>query len=183
MRHGNKINHLSRTTAHRAALLRNLSNALISHKRIVTTLAKAKELRVFIEPLVSKSRVDVTANRRLVFSRLQRKEIVKELFGVVAPKVGDRPGGYTRILKLGPRRGDAAEMAMIEFVDFNDLYIKPTKEKESTGRRRRSRRGGGGAKSASAPVAAAPVTPEAPVSNEPDAQAPAVEATAGSDNA
>jgi large subunit ribosomal protein L17 len=180
MRHGNKINHLSRTTAHRAALLRNLSNALISHKRIVTTLAKAKELRVFIEPLVSKSRVDITANRRLVFSRLQRKEIVKELFGVVAPKVGERPGGYTRILKLGPRRGDAAEMALIEFVDFNELYVKPSKEKEGTGRRRRSRRGGGGSKPGAGPVATAPAQPEAV---EPVVEAAPVAPAAESENA
>lgn len=139
MRHGDKQNNLSRTTAHRKALLRNLSCSLIEHKRITTTKAKAKELRKFVEPIINRCKVDSTANRRLVFSRLNNKEAVKELFGVVSDKVASRPGGYTRIIKLAPRMGDAAEMAMIELVDFNTLYTKDDKKKTT----RRSRRAGG----------------------------------------
>lgn len=136
MRHGNKVNHLSRTTAHRDALLMNLSNALITHKRIVTTLAKAKELRKHVEPLITKSKTDTTHSRRTVFTYLKDKLAVKELFGVVAPKIGDRPGGYLRILKLGPRKGDNTEMALIEMVDFNE-YITETKAR---GRRKPKRK-------------------------------------------
>lgn len=136
MRHGKRNNHLSRTAAHRTALMRNLSCQLIEHKRIVTTQAKAKELRKFVEPLINRSKNDTTPNRRLVFSRLNNKEAVKELFDVVSDKVADRPGGYTRIIKLAPRLGDAAEMAMIELVDFNELYTKEEKKKTT----RRSRR-------------------------------------------
>ena len=127
MRHGNKVNHLGRTTAHRAALLKNLSIALIQNKRIVTTLAKAKELRVFVEPLITKSKNDTTHSRRTVFDTLQNKFAVKELFSVVADAVGERPGGYTRILKLGPRQGDNAEVALVELVDFNK-FIKDEKK-------------------------------------------------------
>lgn len=122
MRHGNKINHLGRTYSHRSALLKNLANALILHKRIETTLAKAKELRVFVEPVITKSKDNTTASRRSAFSYLQNKEAAKELFDVVGPKVGTRPGGYTRIVKLGARLGDNAEMALIELVDFNETY-------------------------------------------------------------
>lgn len=137
MRHGNKVNHLGRKTAHRKALLMNLSNALIQHKRINTTLAKAKELRKHIEPLINKTKVDSTHNRRILFSYLQDKESIKELFDVIAEKVANRPGGYTRIIKLGFRKGDAADMAMIELVDFNEIYVKEAKA--ATGKTRRGR--------------------------------------------
>ena len=116
MRHGNKINHLGRKTGHRAALLKNLAVALFTHKRIETTLAKAKELRGYVEPLITKAKSNTTHSRRDAFSYLQDKFAAKELFDVVAPKVGDRPGGYTRIVRLGQRQGDAAEMSMIELV-------------------------------------------------------------------
>ncbi len=149
MRHGKKFNHLKRKAAHRKALLRNLSIALITHKRITTTLAKAKALRQHIEPLVTKAKDNTTHSRRVVFSYLQNKEAVKELFGPVAEKVGDRPGGYVRVIKLGFRRGDGAEIAMIEFVDFNEVYQPNEEGGEGRGsRRRRRRRGlGGGSKS------------------------------------
>jgi len=140
MRHGNKINHLGRKTAHRKALLMNLSNALIQHKRITTTLAKAKELRKHIEPLINKTKADTTHNRRILFSYLQDKESIKELFGVIADKVANRPGGYTRIIKLGFRKGDAADIAMIELVDFNDIYKKETKAATTKTRRGRSKK-------------------------------------------
>ncbi|SHJ18413.1 50S ribosomal protein L17 [Aquimarina spongiae] len=156
MRHGKKVNHLGRKTAHRKAMLANMACSLIEHKRINTTVAKAKALKQFIEPLVTKSKaenntttVESTHNRRIVFSRLRSKEAVAELFGDVASKIGDRPGGYTRIIKLGNRLGDNADMAMIELVDYNELYNagKPAKKKST----RRSRRG-----KASAPAAPAP---------------------------
>lgn len=140
MRHGDKINNLGRTKEHRKALLRNLSCALIQHKRIITTQAKAKALRQFVEPIITRSKNDTTANRRLVFSRLNSKEAVKELFGVIADKVADRPGGYTRIIKLPPRMGDAAEMALIELVDFNTLYTKEEKKKTTRRSRRSSKK-------------------------------------------
>ena len=127
MRHGKKDNHLSRTKGHRVALMRNLANALIQHKRINTTLAKAKALRVYIEPLVTKARLNTTHSRRVVFSYLQNKEATQELFGPIAAKVGDRPGGYVRVLHTGFRKGDSAEMAMIEFVDFNEVYVSDDK--------------------------------------------------------
>ena len=138
MRHGKKVNHLSRKTAHRKSMLANMACSLIEHKRINTTLAKAKALKQYVEPLVTKSKVDTTHNRRIAFARLRSKYAVSELFREVAPKVGDRPGGYTRILKLGNRLGDNAEMAFIELVDFNELYTagKPVKKKTT----RRSRR-------------------------------------------
>ena len=122
MRHGNKINHLGRKYGHRAALLKNLSSQLFMYKRIETTIAKAKELRGYVEPLVTKAKDNTTHSRRDVFSYLQDKFATKELFDVVAPKVGNRPGGYTRIVRLGQRQGDAAEMAIIELVDFNETY-------------------------------------------------------------
>lgn len=135
MRHGKKHNHLSRKTAHRKSMLANMACSLIEHKRINTTVAKAKALRTFVEPLVTKSKSDTTHNRRIVFSKLRDKYAVSELFREVAPKVASRPGGYTRIIKLGNRLGDAAEMAMIELVDFNELYNpKGTKKKKSTRR-------------------------------------------------
>ncbi len=140
MRHGNKINHLGRKTAHRKALLMNLSNALILHKRITTTVAKAKELRKHIEPLINKTKLDTTHNRRILFSYLQDKESIKELFGVIADKVANRAGGYTRVIKLGFRKGDAADIAMIELVDFNDVYVKETKETTTKTRRGRAKK-------------------------------------------
>ena len=139
MRHGKKINHLGRQTAHRKAMLANMACSLIEHKRINTTVAKAKALKQFVEPMITKSKSDTTHNRRIVMSRLRQKEAVTELFRDVATKVGDRPGGYTRIIKLGNRLGDNADMAMIELVDYNELYNAGKVEKKTT---RRSRRGG-----------------------------------------
>ena len=135
MRHGNKINHLGRKTAHRNSMLANMASSLIEHKRINTTLAKAKVLKLFVEPLVTKSKEDTTHNRRIVFSKLRNKYAVTELFKEVATKVGDRPGGYPRIIKLGNRLGDNAEMAMIEFVDYNTTYNAAKVAKKRTTRR------------------------------------------------
>ncbi len=149
MRHNKKFNHLSRKKGHREALLANLCIALIEHKRIFTTLAKAKALRMYAEPLVTRSKKDDTLNRRVVFSYLQNKEAVKELFGVISEKVADRPGGYLRILKTGHRLGDNAEMAMIEFVDFNENMLGEAAEKKQA-RTRRSR-----SRKAAAPAAEA----------------------------
>jgi len=144
MRHGDKIKNLSRTKAHRDALLSNLASQLIAHKRIVTTLAKAKALRVYVEPLITKGKENTTHQRRVVFSYLQDKEVVKELFSTVAEKVAGRPGGYTRIIKLGTRPGDAAETALIELVDFNEIYGKGKGEaKEGAKKTRRSRSSAG----------------------------------------
>ena len=151
MRHGKKHNHLGRKAEHRQALLANLSIALITHKRITTTLAKAKALRVHMEPLVTKAKDDSTHNRRVVFSYLQNKEAIKELFDVIGPKVGDRPGGYLRIIKIGFRRSDASDMAIIEFVDFNELYNPGAEAKADSKRRRRGR--GGKAKTEATPAA------------------------------
>ena len=140
MRHGKKFNHLGRKTAHRKAMLANMACSLIEHKRINTTEAKAKALRRFIEPLVTKSKSDTTHNRRVVFSYLRNKYAVTELFKEISVKIGDRPGGYVRIIKLGNRLGDNAPMAMIEFVDYNDLYNpKGKKVKKSTRRSRRKK--------------------------------------------
>jgi len=142
MRHGDKIKNLSRTKAHRDALLSNLACQLIEHKRIVTTLAKAKALRVYVEPLITKGKENTTHQRRVVFSYLKDKEAIKELFGPVAEKVAGRPGGYTRIIKLGARPGDNAEQGLIELVDFNEIYGKGKGEaKAATGKR--TRRAGG----------------------------------------
>lgn len=146
MRHGKKVNHLGRKTAHRKAMLANMACSLIEHKRINTTVAKAKALKQYIEPLITKSKAvnnqsaeKGTHNRRIAFKNLRDKYAVTELFSVVSEKVGDRPGGYTRIIKMGNRQGDNAEMAMIELVDFNDVYNAGKPKKKST---RRSRRGG-----------------------------------------
>ncbi len=147
MRHGKKFNHLGRKTAHRKAMLSNMACSLIEHKSINTTLAKAKALRGYVEPLITKSKSDSTHSRRIVFSHLQSKEAVTELFREIAPKVADRPGGYTRIIRTGYRLGDNAEMCMIELVDFNEIYTNE-KAKSTT---RRSRRGGA-AKSTAAPA-------------------------------
>jgi large subunit ribosomal protein L17 len=135
MRHSKKFNHLGRKRGHRRALLMNLSNALIEHKRITTTLAKAKALRVHLEPLITKAKTNNTHNRRVVFKYLQNKHAVKELFGPIAAEIGQRPGGYLRIIKTGFRQSDSAEMAMIEFVDYNTVY-------ESAGKKKRTRRSG-----------------------------------------
>jgi large subunit ribosomal protein L17 len=146
MRHGDKIKNLSRTKAHRDALLSNLACQLIAHKRIVTTLAKAKALRVYVEPLITKGKENTTHQRRIVFSYLQDKEAVKELFGAIAEKVGGRPGGYTRIIKLGTRVGDNAEQGMIELVDFNEIYGKGKGEEKTAAKK--TRRAGGAKKKA-----------------------------------
>jgi large subunit ribosomal protein L17 len=159
MRHNKKINHLGRTSAHRKALLANMANSLILHKRINTTTAKAKALKGYVEPLITKAKNDTTHSRRVVFSYLKSKTAVSELFRDVAEKVGDRPGGYTRILKTGNRLGDNAEMCIIELVDFNEnmLMAKETKTKS-----RRSRRGGSSKKAETAVQAKAEVVKEAP---------------------
>lgn len=147
MRHGKKINHLGRKTAHRKSMLANMACSLIEHKRINTTVAKAKALKQFVEPMITKSKTDTTHNRRLVMAKLRQKDAVTELFREVATKIADRPGGYTRIIKLGNRLGDNADMAMIELVDYNEIYNADKAKKKTT---RRSRRGG--SKPAAAPV-------------------------------
>lgn len=178
MRHGAKINHLGRKTPHRKALLRNLACQLIQHKRIVTTLAKAKALRVFVEPLLTKSKTDSTHQRRVLFSYLQDKEAIKEVFATVSPKIADRPGGYCRIIKLDRRIGDAADMAMIELVDFNEIYNPNGTVGEEKKKTRRGR-----AKKATAPKADAPaaahVEEAAPATEAPAAEveAPIADAT------
>lgn len=161
MRHNKKINHLGRKSEHRNAMLANMAASLILNKRITTTVAKAKALRPYIEPMITRSKDDTTHSRRVVFADLQNKFAVTELFRVVAPKVADRPGGYTRIIKLGHRLGDAAEMAMMELVDFNENLLKEKAAKKT----RTTRRGGKKIAPAVAPVAekAAPAEPaEAP---------------------
>jgi large subunit ribosomal protein L17 len=175
MRHGDKINNLGRKKAHREALLANLASELIVHKKIVTTLAKAKVLRTYAEPLITKtkktaSKEEIMHQHRVVFSYLKNKEAVKELFTVVAPKVADRPGGYTRILKLGKRVGDNAELALIELVDFNEIYGKAAaaKSEETAKKTRRSRSGSKKADAAPAAEATAPAA---------ETSAPAEEAT------
>ena len=136
MRHGKKFNHLGRKTAHRKAMLANMACSLIEHKRINTTVAKAKALRQYVEPMITKSKEDTTQNRRLVFSNLRNKYAVTELFRDVAVKVGDRPGGYVRIIKLGNRQGDNASMALVELVDYNEIYNPKEKKKAKATRRR-----------------------------------------------
>ncbi len=160
MRHGDKINNLGRKKAHREALLSNLACQLIEHKRIVTTLAKAKALRVFVEPLITKSKKNETHQRRVVFSYLQDKAAITELFDVISPKIAGRPGGYTRIIKLGTRTGDNAETAMIELVDFNEIYGKGKTEKKE-GAKRTRRAGGAKKKADAAETATAAETPAA----------------------
>ena len=155
MRHNKKFNHLGRTADHRHAMLANLAISLIMHKRITTTVAKAKALKKYVEPLITRSKEDTTNSRRVVFSYLQNKEALKELFGAVAAKVGDRPGGYTSIIKLGFRQGDAAQICFIELVDFDENMAKTATKKKATRRSRKSTK-------AEAPVAEAPVA-EAPV--------------------
>lgn len=162
MRHGKKFNHLGRKKGHRDALLMNLANSLILHKRINTTLAKAKSLRVFVEPILTKSKLNTTHSRRMVFADLRQKEVVKELFDVVATKIADRPGGYCRIIKTGFRKGDGAEMAMIELVDFNEVMLKSASGSKSGSRRRRRGKAGS--------VGAVAATTSAPVVNDVAAQ-------------
>lgn len=176
MRHGDKINNLGRKKAHRVALLQNLASQLIVHKRIVTTLAKAKALRTYVEPLITKTKknesaLQISHNHRLVFAELQDKAAVKELFTVVGPKVSARPGGYTRILKLGIRPGDNAEKAMIELVDFNEIYGKGVDKAAEPAKKTRRGRAPKKAEAAAAaveatPVAEAPAAPEAPNTEE-----------------
>lgn len=176
MRHGKKFNHLGRTSSHRAALLSNMASSLILHKRIQTTVAKAKELRKYVEPMITKSKTDSTNNRRVVFSYLQNKEAIKELFSIVSEKVANRPGGYTRIIKLGNRLGDNAEMCFIELVDFNETMLAASAEK--AGKTRRSRRGGAAKATETteaAALVAASVAAEQP-SAEVVEEAPAAEA-------
>ena len=151
MRHGDKVNNLGRKTAHRHALMMNLGNSLILHKRIFTTLAKAKALRGYIEPIVTRAKENTTHNRRTIFSVLENKFSIDELFGPIAAKVGDRPGGYTRIIKTGFRPGDSAEMAMIELVDFNEIYTQNKTAKTAEPKKKTRRAGGTTAKKAAAP--------------------------------
>lgn len=148
MRHGDKVNNLGRKSAHRHALMSNLAAALIEHKRIFTTLAKAKALRGYVEPLVTRSKENTTHNRRVVFSYLQNKEAVQELFSTIGSKVGDRPGGYTRVIKTGFRPGDAAEMALIELVDFNEIYTQNKNTAKAAEPKKKTRRAGGAKKAA-----------------------------------
>ncbi len=164
MRHNKKFNHLGRQAAHRGAMLSNMSTSLIMHKRIFTTTAKAKALKIVVEPLITKAKEDTTANRRLVFSSLQQKEAVTELFQVVAPKVGDRPGGYTRIIKTGFRQGDNAAMCFIELVDFNDNMLKTKVDKKAKTRRSSVKKKADAVEVA--PVAEKPVEKVAPVAEE-----------------
>jgi len=154
MRHGKKFNHLGRKKGHRKALLKNLTNSLVEYKRINTTVAKAKALRVFVEPLITKSKTDSMHSRRVVFGYLQNKDTVKELFDEIGPKVAGRPGGYTRIIKTGFRKGDGAEMAMIELVDYNTVYSNSTASGKSGGRRRRGKKKSSGASAAAAATTA-----------------------------
>ena len=192
MRHGKKVNHLSRTDSHRRAMLANMASSLILHKRITTTLAKAKALRVYVEPIITRSKDDSTHSRRTVFSYLQNKEVVSILYRDIAVKVADRPGGYTRIIKMGNRLGDNASMALIELVDYNEIYTSgdAVAEKKTT-----RRRGSKAKKADDAPVAvkaeieevveAAPVEEiqteeiqaEAPAAEETQAETPAAEET------
>jgi large subunit ribosomal protein L17 len=189
MRHGKKINHLGRTDSHRKAMLANMASSLILHKRITTTLAKAKALRVYVEPILTKAKNDTTHSRRTVFSYLQDKETVTILFREIAEKIANRPGGYTRIIKMENRLGDNAEMALIELVDYNTVYGKDVAKAEKKSTRRR---GGSSKAKATAPAASAAVTPadEAVVIEEPRAvatpvveAAPAVEETPATDEA
>ena len=177
MRHNKKFNHLGRTASHRASMLANMAISLIMHKRITTTVAKAKALKKYVEPLITKAKEDSTNSRRVVFSYLQNKEAIKELFGEVAQKIGDRPGGYTRIIKLGTRQGDAAQVCFIELVDFDPEMAKETKKKST----RRSRKSSAPKAEAAAPAeasAAEEAKAEAPAEEAPAAEAPAEEAKA-----
>ncbi len=182
MRHGKKINHLGRTTAHRHAMLSNMATSLILHKRVTTTVAKAKALRQYVEPLLTKAKDDTTHSRRTVFATLQNKESLKELYGVVAEKIGQRPGGYTRILKLSANRaGDNADMCIIELVDFNETLLESKNAAETkTTTTRRSRRRGGKSEAAGneAGTSAAVVAKDAPAVSATEAEATTLDAPA-----
>ena len=156
MRHKKKFNHLSRTSEHRAAMLSNMACSLIMHKRISTTTAKAKALRMYVEPLLTKAKEDTTANRRLVFAKLKQKEVVTELFQNVSEKIANRPGGYTRILRTGFRLGDAAEMCIIELVDYNENMLKDAKKAAKKTTRRAGKKAAPKAEEAAAPAEEAP---------------------------
>ena len=175
MRHNKKFNHLGRTASHRSAMLSNMAVSLIMHKRITTTLAKAKALKKYVEPLITRCKKDDTNSRRVVFRYLQDKYAVKELFGEVAAKVADRPGGYTRVIKLGTRQGDAAEMAFIELVDFDENMAKAPKAEKKTRRSRRSTKKA--VEAAPATEKAAPAEKKAETAEEkaPEAEAPKAE--------
>ena len=175
MRHNKKFNHLGRTASHRASMLANMASSLIMHKRITTTLAKAKALKKYVEPLITRSKNDTTTSRRVVFRYLQDKYAVKELFGTIAAKVADRPGGYTRVIKLGLRQGDAAEIAFIELVDFDENMAKAPKAEKKTRRSRRSTKKA--VEAAPATEKAAPAEKKAETAEEkaPEAEAPKAE--------
>ena len=175
MRHNKKFNHLGRTASHRASLLANMATSLIMHKRITTTLAKAKALKKYVEPLITRSKEDTTNSRRVVFRYLQNKYAVKELFGEVAARVADRPGGYTRIIKLGNRQGDAAPMAFIELVDFDENMAKTAKAEKKTRRSRRSTKKADAATEAAAEAPAKAEATEAPAAETPAEEAPKAE--------
>ncbi|WP_179415248.1 50S ribosomal protein L17 [Mucilaginibacter sp. E4BP6] len=175
MRHGKKVNHLGRTNSHRKAMMSNMATSLILHKRITTTLAKAKALRGYVEPILTKSKNDTTHSRRTVFSYLQDKDAVSILFRDIAEKIATRPGGYTRIIKLENRLGDNAEMAIIELVDYNTVYGADNAQTAKKTTRRR----GGSAKAKTAPVAQDSAAPAAEVVEEPVAEAPVAEETTG----
>lgn len=173
MRHRKSFNHLGRTSSHRKAMLSNMAASLILHKRINTTLAKAKALRVYVEPLITKSKDDSTHNRRVVFSYLQNKEAVTELFREISQKVATRPGGYTRILKTGLRLGDNAEMCLMELVDYNEYYTSDSKDTKAKASRRR--RGGGKSKTEGTAAAPKTVAAPAPVKEEKPVEMPVEE--------
>ncbi|MBD2714453.1 50S ribosomal protein L17 [Microvirga sp. STR05] len=178
MRHGKTINHLGRTASHRNAMLANMASSLIMHKRISTTVAKAKALRKFVEPLLTKSKNDTTHSRRLVFSVLENKEVLKELFGEVAAKIAGRPGGYTRIIKLSDSRlGDNAELCIIELVDYNDTLLEAKNAGEAKSTTRRSRRSGAKKATAGEGQSSAEVVAEAPAAATTEVSAPADTAT------
>ncbi len=175
MRHNKKFNHLGRTASHRASMLANMASSLIMHKRITTTLAKAKALKKYVEPLITRSKNDTTTSRRVVFRYLQDKYAVKELFGTVAAKVADRPGGYTRVIRLGLRQGDAAEIAFIELVDFDENMAKAPKAEKKTRRSRRSTKKTVEAAPAEETVAPAEEKAETAEEKAPEAEAPKAE--------
>lgn len=175
MRHNKKFNHLGRTASHRASMLANMASSLIMRKRITTTLAKAKALKKYVEPLITRSKNDTTTSRRVVFRYLQDKYAVKELFGTVAAKVADRPGGYTRVIKLGLRQGDAAEIAFIELVDFDENMAKAPKAEKKTRRSRRSTKKTVEAAPAEETVAPAEEKAETAEEKAPEAEAPKAE--------
>lgn len=184
MRHRKSVNHLGRTSSHRKAMMSNMASSLIMHKRIRTTLAKAKALRIYVEPLITRSKEDTTHNRREVFSYLQDNKAVTELFRVVSQKVADRPGGYTRILKMENRLGDNAQMCFIELVDFNDLYVTDATQKKGAKRTRRGapKKSEAGEVVVKAPVAAAIAPEAAPVVDEVEVVEEAPEVVAEADD-